>query len=71
MEGDSLPRRTRKGCFPWNLARKKILKEREEVSRLKRRAIWMESGDDDTKFFQDVSKGRQQQNTIWEIKKGQ
>ena len=31
--------------------RNKILKEREEVWRLKRRAIWMECGDDNTKFF--------------------
>ena len=49
--------------------RKKILKEREEVLRLKRRAIWMECGDENTKFFQAFFKGRKQQNTIWELKK--
>ena len=46
----------------------KILKEREEVLRLKSKSIWMESGDDNTKFFQDFSKGIKQQNTIWEFK---
>ena len=32
-------------------SRNKILKERQEVLRLKRRAIWMECDDDNTKFF--------------------
>ena len=29
----------------------------------------MECGDDNTKFFQALGKGRKQQNTIWELKK--
>ena len=49
--------------------RNKILKEREEVLRLKSRAIWMECGDNNNKFFQAFAKGRKQQNTIWELKK--
>ena len=49
--------------------RNKILKEREEVLRLKSRAIWMECGDNNTKFFQAFAKGRKQQNTIWELRK--
>ena len=28
----------------------------------------MTCGDDNTKFFQDFSKGRKQQNTIWELR---
>ena len=46
----------------------KILKEGEEFLRLKSRSIWMECGDDNTKFFQAFAKGRKQQNTIWELK---
>ena len=50
-------------------SRNKILKEIQEVLRLKSRAIWMECSDDNTKFFQAFAKGRRQQNTIWELKK--
>ena len=49
--------------------RNRILKEREQVLRLKRCAIWIECGDDNTKLFQAFAKGRKQQNTIWELKK--
>ena len=35
---------------------------------LKSRSIWMICGDDNTKFFQAFSKGRKQQNTIWELR---
>ena len=48
--------------------RNKILEEREEVLRLKTRAICMECGDDNTKFFQAFAKGRKQQNTFWELR---
>ena len=43
--------------------------ERQEVLRLKSRAIWMEYRDDNTKLFQAFAKGRKQQNTVWELKK--
>ena len=52
------------GLFSLESNRNKILKEREEVLRIKIKAIWMECGDDNTKFFQAFSKGRKQQNTI-------
>ena len=42
--------------------------ERQEALRLKSRAIWMECGDDNTKYFHAFAKGRKQQNTIWELK---
>ena len=49
-------------------SKSKILKEQEDVWRLKSRAIWLECGDDNTKSFQSFMKGRKMQNTIWELK---
>ena len=40
---------------------------REESWRLKRRAIWILSGDENTKIFHAYVKGRKMQNTIWEL----
>ena len=54
----------REKLYSLEASKNKILKERHEVLRLKRRSIWMECGDDNTKFFQDFAKGRRQQNTI-------
>lgn len=45
----------------------KILKEREESWRLNSRAIWLKAGDENTKFYQNFSKGRKTANTIWKI----
>ena len=38
--------------------RRNLLMEQEEVWRLKSMAIWLESRDDNTKFFQAFAKGR-------------
>jgi len=46
----------------------KLLKEKEETQRLKRRAIWLESGDENTKLFQAYTKGIKIVNTIWHLK---
>jgi hypothetical protein len=35
---------------------------------LKSRAIWLEKGDENTKFFQAYAKGRKAENTIWSLK---
>eukprot|EP00253_Pinus_taeda_P019452 PITA_19452 len=51
------------------LERKRILQNREESWRLKSRAIWLQAGDDNTKFFQNYAKGRKNSNTIWEMEK--
>jgi len=48
--------------------RNKLLKEKEEMWRLKRRVSWLKSGDENTKFFQAFEKGIKCSNTIWKLK---
>jgi hypothetical protein len=48
--------------------RRKILEAREEEWHLKIWALWLEKGDDNTKFFQAYAKGRKMDNTIWSLK---
>ena len=50
-EGGFLNQEDKERLFTLEANRNKILKEREEVLRLKSRAIWMECGDDNTKIF--------------------
>jgi hypothetical protein len=47
--------------------KRKILEDREATWRLKSRALWLESGDENTKFFQAYAKGRKTANTIWSL----
>jgi len=44
-----------------------IFCEREELWRLKSRAIWLQCGDENTKKFQAYAKGRKFSNSIWEL----
>jgi hypothetical protein len=44
--------------------RNKLLKEKEDTWRLKGRATWLKSGDENTKFFQAYAKGRRWINSI-------
>ena len=51
-------------------SRRNILQLREESWRLKSRALWLQAGDENTKFFQNYAKGRKMANSIWEMPKG-
>ena len=51
------------------MERRRILQLREQSWRLKSRAIWLQAGDENSKFFQNYAKGRKNTNTIWEMKK--
>jgi Flp pilus assembly CpaE family ATPase len=45
----------------------KILAVEEDTWRLRSRAIWLSSGDKNTKFFHKYATMRRSQNTIWDI----
>jgi hypothetical protein len=45
----------------------KILEMEESTWRLRSRAIWIEKGDKNTKFFHKYATHRRSQNTIWDI----
>jgi len=47
--------------------KRKILEDREPTWRLKSRALWLESGDENTQFFQAYARGRKTSNTIWSL----
>jgi hypothetical protein len=47
---------------------RQLLADQEATWRLKSRAIWLENGDENTKFFQAYAKGRKEANTIWSLK---
>lgn len=70
MEGDGYETEQKKGKIKsMEGERNRILKETEEKWTLKSRAIWLEVGDENSKFFQNYAKGRRNKNTIWEMKK--
>jgi len=47
--------------------RRKILRDREEMWRLRSRAIWLKAGDRNTKFFHNYAKRLKKSNTILEM----
>ena len=47
--------------------RNTLILEKEESWRLKSRAIWLECGDDNSKFFHAYARGRKVANTIWSL----
>jgi hypothetical protein len=44
------------------------LEAKEKEWRLKRKDLWLQSGDENTKLFQAYAKGRKMVNTIWSLK---
>ena len=52
------------------LQRRAILVDKEDLWRLKSRAIWLSCGDENTKLFHSYAKGRKMTNTIWGLSQG-
>jgi hypothetical protein len=48
--------------------RKKFLLDEEETWRQKSRAIWLQQGDQNTKFFHHYASHRKNRKLLWEIK---
>jgi hypothetical protein len=49
-------------------SRNKYLKEKEELWRQRSRAIWIKSGDQNTKFFHNFANFRRNHKFVWEIR---
>jgi hypothetical protein len=49
-------------------SRNKYLKEKEELWRQRSRAIWIKSGDQNTKFFHNFANFRRNRKFVWEIR---
>jgi hypothetical protein len=45
-----------------------LLEKEEKTWRLKSQALWLQVGDNNTKFFHQYANFRKKLNTIWEIK---
>eukprot|EP00253_Pinus_taeda_P030540 PITA_30540 len=69
MEADGYSTQASKDRFlSLEKSQNQILLAKEEEWRLKSRAIWLKSGDENTSFFHNYAKGRKSANTIWSLK---
>ena len=68
LEGDGggmMNQETKENLITIEGRRNTLLLEREDIWRLKSRAIWLECGDDNTKSFHDYARGRKASNSFW------
>jgi hypothetical protein len=50
-----------------DLKRRQILKNKEQEWRMRSMSLWLQEGDENTKFFHYFSNGRKLQDTIWSV----
>ena len=58
---------SRQHILQLDASRRRILEEREGTWRLKSRSFWLKAGDENTRIFQQFSRGRRAYNTIWAL----
>jgi hypothetical protein len=58
---------TKEALLALEKKKRQLLEAKEKEWRLKSRALWLQSGDENTKFFQAYEKGRKMVNTIWSL----
>lgn len=70
MEGEGtgfFSKGDKEGLIQFEKRIRDLLEEIEESWWLKKKALWISCGDENTKFFQDFTRGRKLKNMIWEL----
>jgi hypothetical protein len=68
LVGDPTNQGTEATCRQLETERNDILRQEEEQWRLHRRALWLASGDSNTKYFHNLAPHNRVKNHIWDIK---